>query len=136
MAEKKEVYRSVKLTDNINPAELTVADQVRLLFSKISNNDEAELDASTKLSAANLRKVSALGKLLDKAAEKMQELGEPSVTIGVSSEFLPYIDEVVDKEHGKGRYYDIAVYKKDLPITVSHKFIVRISKKRSEVARK
>lgn len=129
MAERKEVYRSVKLTDDINAAELSVVDQIRLLLAKVSNADEAELDAQTKLSREKLRRVSALNRLLTTAIEKMQSKGESSVTIGVSSEFLPYIDEVVDKKFGLGRFYDISVYKKDLPSTVKHLFTVVIKTK-------
>lgn len=126
---KKEVYRSVKLTDNINTAQLKVVDQLRLLLSKVSNNDEAELDARTKLNSEKMRRISALNRLIDNAVERMRKLGESQVTIGISSEFLPYIDEVVDKKHGKGRYYNIDVYKKDLPITVKHLFRIVIRKK-------
>lgn len=129
MAEKKEVYRSVKLTDDINAAELSVVDQIRLLLAKVSNADEAELDAQTKLSREKLRRVSALNRLLTTAIEKMQSKGESSVTIGVSSEFLPYIDEVVDDKFGLGRFYEIRVYKKDLPSTVKHLFTVVIKTK-------
>lgn len=126
---KKEVYRSVKLTDNINATQLTVTDQVRLLLAKVSNNDEAELDARTKLNAEHMKKIAALNRLFDTAIEKMQNCGKSQVTLDVSSEFLPYIDEVVDEKHGKGRYYDITVYKKDLPSTIKHLFLVVIRKR-------
>jgi len=124
MVAKKEVCRSVKLTDNVNAAKLKFSDQIRLLLSQVSNNDEAELDARLKLSADMLGKKAALEKLLDTAIEKMHSLGENQVTIGVSSEFLPYIDAVTDAKTGKGRFYDIVVYKKDLPPEVRHRFTV------------
>lgn len=129
MAEKKEVCRSIKLTENINTAALSITDQLRLLFSRATNNDEAELDARTKYNVENARRMSALNNLLTKAVDRMQELGESKVTIGVSSEFLPYIDDVVDAKRGLGRYYDIEVRKKDLPHTIRHKFTVVISKR-------
>lgn len=129
MAGKKEVCRSIKLTDNVNAAELGFMDQLRLLISKVANKDEAELDAKLKLSVDELSKKAALEKLFDTALERMRELGEECVTIGVSSEFLPYIDEVVNPVSGRGRFYDFKVYKKNLPTTVRHKFTVVITTK-------
>lgn len=126
MVAKREVCRSVKLTDNVNAAKLKFGDQVRLLLSRISNNEEAELDARLKLSADVLGKKAALERLLDTAVERMHSLGKNQVTIGVSSEFLPYIDAVTDERTGKGRFYDILVYKKDLPPEVHHRFTVII----------
>lgn len=129
MVAKREVCRSVKLTDNVNAAKLKFGDQVRLLLSKVSNNEEAELDARLKLSADMLGKKAALERLLDTAVERMHSLGKNQVTIGVSSEFLPYIDAVTDERTGKGRFYDIRVYKKDLPPEVHHRFTVIIKKR-------
>lgn len=129
MAEKKEICRSIKLTESINTAALSITDQIRLLFSRAVNNDEAELDARTKYNVENARRKSALSNLLTKAIDRMQELGESKVTIGVSSEFLPYIDEVTDSKRGLGRYYDIEVWKKDLPQTIRYRFTVVISKR-------
>lgn len=129
MSGKKEICRSVKLTDNVNAAELGFIDQLRLLVAKVANKDEAELDAKLKLSMAELSKKAALEKLFDTALERMHELGEKRVTIGVSSEFLPYIDEVIDPVSGRGRFYDFEVYRKNLPITVRHKLTVVINTK-------
>ena len=127
--EKKEVCRSVKLTDSINVAELGFFDHLRLLFSKLSNSDEAELDAKRQVTAEAMRRKAALESLFNGALKKMSDLGESSVTLGVSSEFLPCLDEVIDKEHGMGRFYDFEVHKQDLPMTVRHKFTVIIRTK-------
>lgn len=130
--EKTEVCRTIKLTDNVNAAELGVLDQFRLLISKVSNSDEAELDAKQKKSAGEMSKKAALERLFDRAVEKMQELGETQVVLGVSSEFLPYVDEVTDPIRGKGRFYDFEVYKKEYPISVRHRFTVVIKTKVSK----
>ena len=124
-----EYYRSVKLTDNINTASLSLADQFRLLFAKLSNDEVAELDTNEKLNAARLRKVAALSKFIDKATDRLNELGEDSVTVSLSSEFLPFIDEVIDPVRGKGRFYTFEVRKRNIPMDVKHTFIVVIRKK-------
>jgi len=127
MADRKEVCRRIKVTDNVNIVKLGVLDQLRLLASRAGNSDEAELDARQKITVEKMRKIAALNYLFNTAIEKMLERGNSSVTLKVSSEFLPYIDEVIDTKRGMGRYYNFRVYKRDLPLTVRHTFVVKIS---------
>ena len=130
MKEGKEVYRCIKLTDNIKPSSLGVMDQIRLMFSKISNDDVAELDTQEKLSVSRLKKLAALSRFIDTATKRLNDLHESCVTVQLASEFLPFIDEVIDPVRGKGRFYDFEVIKPDIPIEVKHQFIVRIRKKK------
>ncbi len=127
--EKTEVCRNVKLTDSINVTELGFFDHLRLLLSRVSNSDEAELDARQQVTAEHMRRKAALENLFSNALKRMNEVGKSSVTLGVSSEFLPCLDEVIDKEYGMGRFYTFEVYKKNLPSTVKHKFTVVIRTK-------
>ena len=59
----------------------------------------------------------------------MQDMGKNSVVISLSSEFLPYIDEVIDPIYGQGRFYEFEIIKRNIPINVKHSFIVKIKKK-------
>lgn len=129
MVEKEFITKAIKPDENTTLAKLSLTDMIRLLFSKISNNDVAELDANEKLSASYLKNVASLSKFIDKATERIINGTEKSVTVQLSSEYLPFIDEVIDPINGKGRYFNFEVYKKDLPQSVKHKFIVKISKK-------
>ena len=129
MVEKEFITKAIKPDENTTLAKLSLTDMIRLLFSKISNNDVAELDANEKLSASYLKNVASLSKFIDKATERIINGAEKSVTVQLSSEYLPFIDEVIDPINGKGRYFNFEVYKKDLPQSVKHKFIVKISKK-------
>lgn len=129
MEKGKEVYRHVKLTDNIKTTSLSIMDQLRLMFSKLSNDDVAELNTNEKLTSEKMRKVAALTDFLDKVTDRLSNTNQPSVTVSVASEFLPYIDEVINDVSGKGRFYDFEVMKKNIPIDVKHQFIVKIKKK-------
>lgn len=129
MVEKEFITKAIKPDENTTLAKLSLTDMIRLLFSKISNNDVAELDANEKLSASYLKNVASLSKFIDRATERIINGTEKSVTVQLSSEYLPFIDEVIDPINGKGRYFNFEVYKKDLPQSVKHKFIVKISKK-------
>ena len=37
--------------------------------------------------------------------------------------------EVIDEKHGLGRFYKITVFKKDLPVNVDYKFVIRVERK-------
>lgn len=129
MAEREYVTRALKPDENTTLAKLSLPDMIRLLFSKISNRDEAELDANTRLSVSYLKNIASLNKFIDKATERLTAGNEESVTILLSSEYLPYIDEVIDPIRGKGKYFDFDVRKKNLPQNVKHRFVVVIRKK-------
>lgn len=133
MLHGQEVFRSIEVTDDVQTSQLSILDQLRLIFAKLSNDDAAELDTIEKVSADKLKKIASLSDFLDKAISRMQELGESSVTVKLSSIYLPYIDEVLDKKNGYGRYYDIEIYRKKLPITVHHYFIVRLKLRQTNI---
>ena len=123
------VGRHIKATENTTVAKLSVIDQIKLLISKFNNNDAAELDAAEKLSNVSLKMRASLQRLFDTAAKEIESGKHTSVTLQVSSKYLPYLDDVIDKKKGMGRYYEFEVHKKDLPITVDYMFIVKIKRK-------
>lgn len=123
----KEVYRSVKLTDDVNPMGLGVLDQIRLIFRKASNDEQMELESEERLNVARLELLAGLNSLFSNAVEETKRRDKESVTLSVSSRFLPVLDEVIDSELGMGRFYLFDVYKPSVPINVDHTFIVKIS---------
>lgn len=123
------VSTHIKATENTTVAKLSVIDQIKLLFHKVSNEDAAELDAAEKLSASQLREKASLMSLFDGATKKITDGEAQSVTLQVSSRYIPYLDEVTDAKYGMGRFFDFEIKKKDLPINVDYKFLVIISRK-------
>lgn len=126
------IYRSVKMDDNTNRTALSVMDQIKLVLASFSNDTESELDVAEKLSADKLKKISALTMLFEKAISRARELGKDSVTLKVASEFIPYLDEVIDEDKGFGRYYDVQVLRKNLPLTIKHDIVVTIRTKKGD----
>lgn len=126
---KQEIYRSVKVTDNVKTSTLSVIDQIRLIISKAARDDQQELIVSERLSVDSLTKISALMDFFENAVKAMNEKKASSVTMKVSSEFLPFIDEVAGGRCELCKFYNFEVIKKDVPIRVKHFFIVKISKK-------
>lgn len=123
------VSTHIKATESTTLAKLSFMDQFKLLINRFNNNDAAELDAAEKLSRVTLKMRASLQNLFTKAVEGLDEGVHTSVTLEVSSKFLPYIDGVIDQKRGMGRYYNFDISKQDLPITVDYMFIVRISRK-------
>ncbi len=55
MFDKKLVTQTLKPDENTTLAKLSMIDMVRLLISKVSSNDAAELDANERLTTEQLR---------------------------------------------------------------------------------
>lgn len=129
MLNGQEIYRSVEVTDDVQTSSLSILDQLRLIVSKLSNDDAAELDRNEKLTTARLQKVASLTDFIEKAVSKMREKELDSVTVKLASVYKPYFAEVFDEKKGFGRYYKFEVYDKRISMSISHFVVVRISKK-------
>lgn len=126
----KPIYTTIKVTDRTQTQKLPVMEQLKLLLGKASNEDTIKLEASEKVSRANLEMQSALSNLINNVTKKMKELGHKSVTLSISSRFKPYFEEVLSKTHGKGRFYDFEIKDKEMPVIgVDYYLLMRISEK-------
>ena len=123
------VSTHIKATENTTLAKLGFIDQFKLLIHRFSNDDVAELDAAEKLSSVALRMRASLQKLFIEAAKGLESGEHQSVTLQVSSKYLPYMDDVIHPTKGLGRYYDFEVFKKDLPPNVDYMFVIKIKRK-------
>lgn len=123
------VSSHIKATESTTLAKLSFIDQIKLLLHKFNNDDAAELDAAEKLSSVQLRMQASLMKLLKTAAEGLESGEHKTVTLSVSSKYIPYLDEVIHPVRGLGRYYDFDIIKQDLPINVDYMFIIKIKRK-------
>lgn len=126
------VNTHIKATENTTLAKLSFLDQFKLLLSRFSNDEVAELDAAEKLSRQTLSMRAALINLFTNATKGLEEGEHNSVTLSVSSRFLPYLDNVIDSVHGMGQFYDFDVKTKDLPLNVDYMFVVKISRRVSK----
>ena len=125
--EPKEVSRSPRMDDNVTLTSLSPIDTLRLIMTKLTHDDSAELDNAEKLSAERLKKVGSLTKLFERATTKMNNLRKKSVTLQRASSYLPSIDEVTNSKTGLGQFYDFN-YNKDtgIPASVPHFFICEV----------
>ena len=119
----------IKATESTTLAKLSFLDQFKLLLHKLSNDDAAELDAAEKLSRVTLKMRASLQNLFTKATEGLDEGAHESVTLKVSSKYLPYLDDVIDEKRGMGRFYNFEIIKRDIPANIDYMFVVVISRK-------
>lgn len=126
----KPLYTRIKVTDKTQTQKLPVMDQFKLLLGKVSNDETIKLEASEKISRANLEMQSALSNLVNNSVQMMKDRREKSVTLSVSSRFKPYFDDVLSTETGKGRFYDFCIEDKGISIIGVDYFIkMKISEK-------
>lgn len=119
----KPLYKTIKVTERTQTQKLPVMEQIKLLLGKVSTDETIRLEASEKISRANLEMQSALSSLINNVTAKMMELGEKSVTVAISSRFKPYFEDVMSTEYGKGRFYDFTIIDKDIPVIGADYFI-------------
>lgn len=119
----------IKATENTTLAKLTIFDQIKMLLGRFNNDEVAELKAQEKLSIHALTMQASLEKLIRKSAENIDGVKHNSVTISVSSKYIPYMDDVIDEKKGLGRFYKFTVHKQNLPINVDYMFTMRVERK-------
>ena len=88
----EEINRRIKPNDSTALVKLTVGDQIKLLFNQFANTDVAELNANEKMSEAELKMQASLNRLFKEATTRMIAQDKKSVTLSVSSVYLPYLD--------------------------------------------
>lgn len=125
----KEVCRAIEVTDNVKMSDLSIADQIRLILASLSNSGDAEISNADRLSVDRLKKIAALRNFIDKAIQRMNELGKSKVTAKLSHEFLPYIGDV---EKAYGRFYNLSFSGVKQSEMLSLPFIITIEKRESK----
>ncbi len=117
----------IKPTKNTVLAELSVLDQIKLIFSHFINRDSEELEAARTVSLNELKEKAEFMKIIDKSIEKLD--GHDSITILVTSKYQVYAEELLNDKTGLGRYYEFKVDIPDIPLAIKHTFKIRIAKR-------
>lgn len=118
----------IKPTKNTVLAELSVFDQIKLIFSHFINRDSEELEAARTVSLVELKEKSEFMQIIDKSIEKLE--GHDSVTILVTSKYKVYAEDLLNDKTGLGKYYDFKVTFPDIPLSIKHTFKIRIARKK------
>ena len=136
MLNKTEIVRYTKVTDDTDISKLDLTSQIQLLFSRVINNKAIELDASTKQTKNQMMRKASLLQFMKKATMNLDNGKNQSVTVSLSSDFMPYLDSVINNDTGLGRYYSFKILNekelKNRLAGVRYKIVMKISKKNGD----
>lgn len=92
----KKLFSFLEVTDDTPIQKLSIAEQFRLLVRKLSNSDAEQLKADSAETVYMLQLQADLREFLYKATAKVRNGDEKSVTMEISSKFLPVLDTVLN----------------------------------------
>lgn len=116
----KKLFSFIEVDENTPIQKLSVMDQLRVLIKKITADDSAELMAEDAVTLNLLRLKADLTGLLDKALEPIRQGKRRAVSISLSNEFDPVLDEVINSPNISNYYY-VDVTRPDIEYDIPYK---------------
>lgn len=116
----KKLFSFIEVDENTPIQKLSVMDQFRVLIKKMTADDSAELMAEDAVTLNLLRLKADLTGLLDKALEPIRQGKRRAVSISLSNEFDPVLDEVINSPNISNYYY-VDVTRPDIEYDIPYK---------------
>lgn len=123
MRQGKKLFSFVEVDANTPIQKLSVLDQFRVLIKKMANDDAAELKADDAVTQNLLHLKADLIGFLDTAVEPIRQGKKFAVSVAISSDFEPVLQEVLNSSKFKN-YYEITVSKPDIEFDVTYQIRV------------
>lgn len=120
------VETHIKPSANTNLVRLGPVEKIMLVLNTLFNSEEQELEATERTTSKDLQTKAELNMVIERGIKDMRLNHKNKVTLQVASEFLPYIDDVMDPVYGYGKYYNYKVFSRDLPLEINFFFYVVI----------
>ena len=89
------LFSFIAVDDNTPIQKLTFSEQLRVLVQRMTNESKEQLKADDAETVYQLQLKANLLEFLHKATEKVRQGEHHSVTVAVSSKFLPVLDDVL-----------------------------------------
>lgn len=121
----KKLFSFLEVTDDTPVQKLGVLDQFRLLVRKLSNSDAEQLKADSAETVYNLQLQANLQEFIHKAATKVRNGDEKSVTMQLSSKFLPVLDGVLNSPSIKP-FYTWTIEKPEVDLDIDYFFTLTL----------
>lgn len=125
----KKVATSLVMDDNSELTKLSIQALFRLIVNSFTRDESDELEMAERISTDKLIKLGSLNRLVQEVTNNMTKYKASSATLNLSSKYLPYMEEVMNRDTGWGRFYDIEWFPRDIPDSVPHKFLCVIRKR-------
>lgn len=120
MAHKgKKLFSFLEVTDETPIQKLSIMDQFRLLVRRLSNSDAEQLKADDAETVYELQLKADLQEFLYKATQKVRNGEEKSVTMNISSKFLPVLDSVLEGSTIKP-FYTYEIHKPEVDLDIDY----------------
>lgn len=117
----KKLFSFLEVTDETPIQKLSIAEQFRLLVHRLSNADAEQLKADSAETVYMLQLQANLREFLYKATTKVRNGEEKSVTMEISSKFLPVLDTVLNSPTIKP-FYDWKINKPEIDLDIDYTF--------------
>lgn len=124
----KKLFSFLEVTDDTPIQKLSITEQFRLLVRKLSNSDAEQLKADSAETVYMLQLQADLREFLYKATAKVRNGDERSVTMEISSKFLPVLDTVLHSPTIKP-FYTWSISKPEVDLDIDYFFTLTLEVK-------
>ena len=115
----KKLFSFIAVDDNTPIQKLTFSEQLRVLVQRMTNESKEQLKADDAETAYQLQLKANLLEFLHKATEKVRQGEHHSVTVAVSSKFLPVLDDVLSSS-SISTFYTYTVEKPEIEYDIEY----------------
>lgn len=115
----KKLFSFIAVDDNTPIQKLTFSEQLRVLIQRMTNESKEQLKADDAETVYQLQLKANLLEFLQKATEKVRQGEHRSVTVSVSSKFLPVLQEVLEST-SISTYYTYSVDKPEIDYDIEY----------------
>lgn len=119
MQKKHKLFSYIEVDDNTPLQKLGVVDQLRVLIRKLGQDDASELIAEDAVTQNLLQLKADLLQLLDDALEPIRMGKRFAVSLSVSNDFDPVLDEVL-KSSRIANYYSVTVTRPNIEYDIAY----------------
>ena len=124
----KRLFSFIEVAEDTQIQKLTITEQLRLLIKRLSGDDKEQLRVEDAETVYALQLKADLLEFLRKSTEKVRQGVHKSVTVSISSRFLPVLDEVLESP-SISAYYTTTVRKPDIDFDVEYYITVTLEVK-------
>lgn len=123
MRQGKKLFSFIEVDANTPIQKLSVLDQFRVLVKKLAKDDAAELAANDAVTQSMLHLKADLIGFLNEAVEPIRQGKRHAVSVSLSSDFEPVLDEVLQSSRFRN-YYNITVTRPEIDFDVAYEMRV------------
>lgn len=115
----KKLFSFVEVDESTPVQKLTFSEQLRVLVQRMTNENKEQLKADDAETVYHLQLQANLLEFFQKATEKVRQGEHKSVTVSVSSKFLPVLEDVLESS-SVSTYYTYTVERPEIEYDIDY----------------